>query len=376
MASLPPPVSDLSKGLLDQIFEQCRGYGIALDEVEGLVSGDAAFAKVIKHASSFGNEADCPDTPFMDNLAVLGAECGKSAVGLAFGELAKISKKMQAARKRHNDAIQAITQMPLTTVSTGPTPSEHKAVLDKAIKQYEKERDRVKKKESGIKRQTAVETQQRILQRAACDYVMLMTSVHERRTIEFTRHLLAMYKQQQAFFEEGLRILSEMPSVDKLLDSVLEAKGRADVYRPQLSQLRTQLEQEIAACEKREKEVEKTGGSNTSGGGGGGSSNNSSDSLLGVRRSHTMSSGLGAGRRDADTNSVCSLSGLDLQTYLTDVFAAPGNDVCGDCSAPQPRWCAADVGVLLCETCAQVHKTIHSTVQQVSVVCVCVCVCV
>lgn len=40
------------------------------------------------------------------------------------------------------------------------------------------------------------------------------------------------------------------------------------------------------------------------------------------------------------------------------ILAMPGNDVCADCSAPQPKWASINLGITLCIECAGIHRSL------------------
>ena len=49
----------------------------------------------------------------------------------------------------------------------------------------------------------------------------------------------------------------------------------------------------------------------------------------------------------------------DASSYtLEELVHRPGNDVCADCRAPNPRWASVSVGCFLCTQCAAVHRSL------------------
>lgn len=65
-------------------------------------------------------------------------------------------------------------------------------------------------------------------------------------------------------------------------------------------------------------------------------------------------------------NSTMSKTATDrYQRQLLLLLKEPGNDVCADCKARNPRWASWDQGVFLCVQCASMHRKIGSHVTKV-----------
>jgi Arf-GAP/coiled-coil/ANK repeat/PH domain-containing protein len=60
-------------------------------------------------------------------------------------------------------------------------------------------------------------------------------------------------------------------------------------------------------------------------------------------------------------------SGADSTSnhVATALAAAPGNDRCADCGAAHPDWASINCVVLLCQTCAGVHRSLGTHVSKV-----------
>jgi len=50
---------------------------------------------------------------------------------------------------------------------------------------------------------------------------------------------------------------------------------------------------------------------------------------------------------------------------LDAVRRSPGNELCVDCSTPNPEWASINLGVVLCITCSGVHRSLGSHVSKV-----------
>ena len=46
----------------------------------------------------------------------------------------------------------------------------------------------------------------------------------------------------------------------------------------------------------------------------------------------------------------------------------PGNDVCAECSAPEPDWASLNLGILLCIECSGVHRNLGVHISKVQFV--------
>ncbi|KAL2091116.1 hypothetical protein ACEWY4_013379 [Coilia grayii] len=51
-------------------------------------------------------------------------------------------------------------------------------------------------------------------------------------------------------------------------------------------------------------------------------------------------------------------SGRAGETILQRVQSLPGNELCADCSQPDPRWASINMGVLLCIECSGIHRSL------------------
>ena len=43
----------------------------------------------------------------------------------------------------------------------------------------------------------------------------------------------------------------------------------------------------------------------------------------------------------------------------------PGNDLCAECSAPEPDWASLNLGILLCIECSGVHRNLGVHISKV-----------
>ncbi|KAF9260757.1 ArfGap-domain-containing protein [Marasmius fiardii PR-910] len=53
------------------------------------------------------------------------------------------------------------------------------------------------------------------------------------------------------------------------------------------------------------------------------------------------------------------------QKILAELAIRPGNDVCADCKARNPRWASHNLGIFICVTCASIHRKIGTHVTKV-----------
>lgn len=45
----------------------------------------------------------------------------------------------------------------------------------------------------------------------------------------------------------------------------------------------------------------------------------------------------------------------------------PGNDICAECSAPEPDWASLNLGILLCIECSGVHRNLGVHISKVCI---------
>ncbi|KAF8065075.1 hypothetical protein FPV67DRAFT_168049 [Lyophyllum atratum] len=53
------------------------------------------------------------------------------------------------------------------------------------------------------------------------------------------------------------------------------------------------------------------------------------------------------------------------QKTLLELVAKPGNDICADCKARNPRWASHSLGIFICVNCASIHRKIGTHVTKV-----------
>lgn len=130
-------------------------------------------------------------------------------------------------RDTYNEQARAIVQTPLAAVGAGASPTDARAVLDRAIKAFDKERARKHKSSSSLERRVVhLQHQHHLLQLAALDYVEAVEALYERRRLEFTVQLGGLYEAQRVLFAEVADMLANtLPDYAATIASV--AQGRA-----------------------------------------------------------------------------------------------------------------------------------------------------
>ncbi|KAH6891754.1 hypothetical protein BKA70DRAFT_1408475 [Coprinopsis sp. MPI-PUGE-AT-0042] len=53
------------------------------------------------------------------------------------------------------------------------------------------------------------------------------------------------------------------------------------------------------------------------------------------------------------------------QRVLVELCTRPGNDICADCKARNPRWASWNLGIFICVTCASIHRKIGTHITKV-----------
>lgn len=61
----------------------------------------------------------------------------------------------------------------------------------------------------------------------------------------------------------------------------------------------------------------------------------------------------------------CDVQPLDIDSVSTILKEVPGNDLCAECSAPDPDWASLNLGILLCIECSGVHRNLGVHVSKV-----------
>ncbi|WRX14051.1 Arf GTPase activating protein - like 1 [Theobroma cacao] len=77
-------------------------------------------------------------------------------------------------------------------------------------------------------------------------------------------------------------------------------------------------------------------------------------------------------RATSDVRSLDSLGSLEIDRIgnraepVSSVFREiPGNDICAECSAPEPDWASLNLGILLCIECSGVHRNLGVHISKV-----------
>eukprot|EP00047_Mylnosiga_fluctuans_P004567 m.235297 g.235297 ORF g.235297 m.235297 type:complete len:980 (-) comp12799_c0_seq1:715-3654(-) len=366
----PLPAVDTSKALIQDVLDRATAVGVAVDCIDDFADTDGLFSKIIKHAGSFMMEVSTPDATFIDALQALGAELGRKGRYLSphYTKLASLSRDFNLVRQKFNDNVSHVVQSQIMVTATGSSPVDLRDNLDKSVKHYEKERAKKSSKGFTERKQAALDTQQRVLQNTACDYVQQLQGVREKREMDFSKHLLALYKAQQQFFADSASILQEVVTIsDQVLRATATERTKLDAAKPGLLDLRQKYERAVFNSERQEKDmdrVEKTGGR----------------SSLGAIPATPGAAPTGAGAptpgpamtpmparpalpkrvSELETMSFTSTATTDSiaqsREFLEDVMLATGNEVCADCSRERPRWGACDLGIVLCDDCASIHR--------------------
>lgn len=67
---------------------------------------------------------------------------------------------------------------------------------------------------------------------------------------------------------------------------------------------------------------------------------------------------------DADPRAAAAEK-ADLTKQLETLRSVPGNDKCCDCDAPNPEWLSLNLGLMMCLTCAGVHRSMGTHISKV-----------
>lgn len=353
---LPLPSSDTSQALLQDVYDRASAIGIPVDCIDDLPDTDGIFSKLVKHANSFVLEESCPDATFIDALQGLGSELGRRGRALSshFTKLATLSRDFNQLRQRYNDSVNNIVQSQILGAVSGTSPTTLRDNLEKSVKHYEKERAKKSSKGFNERKQAALDTQQRVLQRAGCEYVTQMAAIREKREIEFSKQLVALYKAQQTFVDDSSRVMKELvPLAEHVLGIVSAEKSKIDTSKGALFDLKSKFEGAVYSCERQEKELdrlEKEGKSSTA-------------KPVPGRPAPVPNPGLPRRTSEQDNTSLGSTAttesarqASDFAAFVEEIVSQAGNNVCADCARENPRWGACDIGVLLCEDCVRLHR--------------------
>lgn len=310
--------------------------------LQRLVEQDAACKTLVKHVASVSCAELHPDERFTEALMELGAAEGEGSVhGAELLKFAVLSRELSKVRRAFHDSVSSMVQMPFSATMSGSHPTELKAALDKAVRHYEKERGR--RKGSPERKQAALETLQRLLQRAAADYVTDMVAVQEKRDVALVRQLVLLFKEQRRCLEASLAVMDEhLPALDQLLARVDQVKTQVDASKAGMASLHRAVKEAVYASERKEQEVDRLE-RESKGGGKRHRRRASNGGLAEIAAGEALLPGAASRSRE-------------LQAFLDDVVKGAGNEACADCGFNQLAFAASDLGILLCAECAAIHK--------------------
>lgn len=71
---------------------------------------------------------------------------------------------------------------------------------------------------------------------------------------------------------------------------------------------------------------------------------------------------------DSHTGSASSEDDMKVKqhdTVMGILRKIPGNDICAECSAPEPDWASLNLGILICIECSGVHRNLGVHISKV-----------
>lgn len=65
------------------------------------------------------------------------------------------------------------------------------------------------------------------------------------------------------------------------------------------------------------------------------------------------------------TQRRASASNANEESTLEELWAVPGNEFCADCGAPRPDWTSRNLGIMICQDCSGIHRSLGTHISKV-----------
>eukprot|EP00049_Salpingoeca_infusionum_P003368 m.66007 g.66007 ORF g.66007 m.66007 type:complete len:1216 (-) comp12087_c0_seq3:122-3769(-) len=304
--------------------------GVDTSGIDAIAKTDGGFQAAMKWVNTFELKP-APSPEFNKGLLSLSADESASTYPVVH-KLQELSEALGSVRDEYNIKARHIITQPIGVLNAGVNPQSLKTMLEAAMKQYEKERN--KKRNNPEKKRVALATQQRILQKAVCEYVQGYLELRSKRQLSLVKELNHLFHQQLIYHQKCVALLSEsLPDHHHLTKMVEDNKEVCAGHQTNLTRMADKITQELFNCQRQEQAILQ-------------------QDRDAKKRAKKVSS---SGAEFLNVDAVLSVHNSDIKAFLTAVFEVPGQLSCADCGIQPPAYGLCDFGVLVCNDCMQAH---------------------
>ncbi|KAL7386457.1 hypothetical protein ABVT39_008662 [Epinephelus coioides] len=241
--------------------------------------------------------------------------------------------------------------------------------IEKEKREHAKQHGMIRTEITGAEIAEEMEKERRLFQLQMCEYLIKVNEIKTKKGVDLLQNLIKYYLAQCNFFQDGLKTVDKLKQyIEKLAADLFNIKQSQDEEKKQLTALRDLIKSSLQLDQREDSQSKQSGysmhqlqGNKEFGSEKRGYLLKKSDGLRKVwqRRKCSVKSGFLtiAHATGGGQSSVWSVEEEELIKSITDeVLRSPGNDICCDCGASDPRWISTNLGVLTCIECSGIHR--------------------
>uniref|UniRef100_A0A3Q0SWK6 ArfGAP with SH3 domain, ankyrin repeat and PH domain 1 n=1 Tax=Amphilophus citrinellus TaxID=61819 RepID=A0A3Q0SWK6_AMPCI len=284
--------------------------------------------------------------------------------------------------------------------------------IEKEKREHAKQHGMIRTEITGAEIAEEMEKERRLFQLQMCEYLIKVNEIKTKKGVDLLQNLIKYYHAQCNFFQDGLKTADKLKQyIEKLAADLYNIKQTQDEEKKQLTALRDLIKSSLQLDQKEDSQSKQGGysmhqlqGNKEFGSEKKGYLLKKSDGLRKVwqRRQCSVKGGIltishaTSNRQPVKLNLLtCQVKPstedrkcFDLISLLTnskeealnmafrgeqssggedgledltkaiieDVLRMPGNEVCCDCGAADPKWLSTNLGILTCIECSGIHR--------------------
>uniref|UniRef100_A0A3B3TAK4 ArfGAP with SH3 domain, ankyrin repeat and PH domain 1a n=1 Tax=Paramormyrops kingsleyae TaxID=1676925 RepID=A0A3B3TAK4_9TELE len=284
--------------------------------------------------------------------------------------------------------------------------------IEKEKREHAKQHGMIRTEITGAEIAEEMEKERRLFQLQMCEYLIKVNEIKTKKGVDLLQNLIKYYHAQCNFFQDGLKTADKLKQyIEKLAADLYNIKQTQDEEKKQLTALRDLIKSSLQLDQKESKQAgysmhqlqgnkefgsEKKGFLLKKSDGSDGvffspfqsnrqpvrlnlltcqvkpsSEDKKCFDLISHNRTYhfqaedeqdwisvltnSKEEALNTAFRGDQSAGEDSLDDL-AKVIIDDVLRMPGNEVCCDCGAPDPKWLSTNLGILTCIECSGIHR--------------------